>query len=280
MAVILMNFADAGYRTSQMYQVNQFRKFHPEAKVIEYNESIIDNPIPESLKGFGCQNIRQLQRGVINEKRGFGNWGWKAPIMYETIVNRAEEGDIVVYMDCGVAISERIDPLLEFAYHNTFCMFNVYNLPNIQWCKRDSFVMMECDEPEFHHHVQYNGHCQIFKVNNLSRKYIKDYLLFSLCPSLLNDEPSKLKPEYPKFIEHRHDQSIQSLLAQQAGIPIVQNPCEIGRFLQHHRKKNREAKIVWGMHPGGKFYDAEKEEGNKIYWTDEEITQIKETYAR
>ena len=213
-------------------------------------------------------------------------------------------------MDCGVAATERLDPLLKIANQYSFCMFNVYQLPNIQWCKRDAFIMMECDEPEFHWHTQYNGHCQIFKVNKRSKKYIYDYLLFSMCPSIMDDSPSKLKPEYlfktdiqeiyddkkqeefleealngskeikQVFVENRHDQTVQSLLAQQANIPMVKNPCEYGRFLVHHRKKNRGAKIVWGMHPGGNFCDAEKEEGDKIYWTDEQIKQIEDNYAR
>jgi len=68
----------------------------------------------------------------------------------------------------------------------------------------------------------------IRKTDNSSR-FVSEWLRWSEDPRLLTDVPNTQGlPDYADFIDHRHDQSIFSLLTKKHGVPAFRDPSQWG----------------------------------------------------
>ena len=75
-------------------------------------------------------------------------------------------------------------------------------------------------DDDFLNSNQVEGGCLIIKNNKDSREFIKNWLYFCIYDnhSLLNDV---IDNEYEDFIEHRHDQSLLSILSKKTDIVCI-----------------------------------------------------------
>jgi len=94
------------------------------------------------------------------------------------------------------------------------------NFINKDWTKRDVFVLMNADSPE------YWGAHQVWSVilgfSKRSKKLLEDYLFYCTTPQLLLETPNIMGYDnLPGFREHRWEQSIISILAERYGIKGV-----------------------------------------------------------
>jgi len=108
-------------------------------------------------------------------------------------------------------------------------------------------VLMNCDNDEYINGLHLNGSYLVFKNNDFARNFVSEWLDFCQNEEILTDNPNKFGDNYPGYYDHRHDQSILSLLAIKHKIkPLVDpsewgNKCGIREFPQmflHHRRKN------------------------------------------
>lgn len=152
----------------------------------------------------------------INFQRGGGYWIWKAFILKD-IFSQMSEGDVVVYLDAGCKINIEgkarfyeylkildqnkgflafhLNDCFEYMYTNciTFDFFNV---------KRESII--------YNSNMMVGG-ILMFKKNELTIRFIEEfYSLATKNPNIFTDQNS-FSLDY-RFIEHRHDQSILSIL--------------------------------------------------------------------
>ena len=182
-----------------------------------------------------------LRQGV----RGYGYWIWKPRIVLLALENLAE-GEILIYVDVGFHVRRRgrarfSSWVTELASSTEdFLVFSSiypegYPLGDgrkytprleFQWTKGDTIDKMGLRGSR--HLLSPQIGASIFLVRNSesSRKLIRDWANFmETDPSLIDDSPS-VAPDTPGFIEHRHDQSIFSLLIKVAGSAVVRSSAE------------------------------------------------------
>ena len=163
----------------------------------------------------------EQNKALLDNPKGTGWWIWKS--FYILSLLRAEtinEGDIIVYVDCGDQIVQH-EGMKEFLINRMQyldIMLTEGGEPNSIWTKRDCFSLMDCDTPEFHNAIQVEAGIIVVKKSDRAIAIIEEWLKYCLDPRIIADEESTTGPNYPDFKEHRHDQSILSILAVKHGL--------------------------------------------------------------
>lgn len=168
---------------------------------------------------------------------GFGN-----PITsYQTLLN-ADEGDIIVYADAGVAFTGDPEPLFDlcrkeggillFAGH-----YEDLSAPgpsiNRLWTKRDCFILMDADEEPYYSAQHFDASIMVFERNETSLSFVKEFLAYCRNPAIITDDPLTCgEPNLPEFIDHRHDQSVLSILATKKGLFPHRGPSQWGNHFK------------------------------------------------
>jgi hypothetical protein len=198
------------------------------------------------------QLFRQYPK-VSQYRRGVGFWFWKPFIILKTLEN-VNDGDFVFYIDSGTDIVGDITPLFDICQNNKgFLLFeNRSGNPqgqiwqNFMWTKKDTFVLMNCDTENYHYGPQIDAAFQLYQKTPETLQFVKEYFQYCTDPRIVTDEPSTLGQNFSQFVDHRHDQSVASLLAQKYNIKLYPEPSEAGdglrpsdcpyqRVFLHHR---------------------------------------------
>lgn len=193
-----------------------------------------------TAKLFGCKYIiakkqsdliksqfYKKNESILAQKRGAGFWLWKYYFIDE-LMNSINMNDIIIYSDSALIFRRSIKPLIEILKNKTNGVLLFYNdYKNKQWTKRDCFVKLDCDNEEYYNSPQIGAQFQLFQKNEFSTKFIKEVLRNSCDDNIITDSPNSLgKPNLPEYIEHRHDQSITSLMAHKYQIALYPDPSQ------------------------------------------------------
>jgi hypothetical protein len=169
-------------------------------------------------------------RRVMDQARGAGYWLWK-PYIIRHELERMHVGDYVVYSDCGRRkrfISRSMAPLLERCAENRGVLPGVYIPqfgPNRKWTKRDCFVLTDCDLERYWNHCQIQPSFSVWQKNDFSLSFLEQWLRYCTDTRILTDIPNACGlPNFPDFIDHRHDQSILTNCALRQGVPGLGDP--------------------------------------------------------
>tara|TARA_R110000822_G_scaffold1158_2_gene5187 strand:+ start:3972 stop:4727 length:756 start_codon:yes stop_codon:yes gene_type:complete len=240
---IATTFAGASYslKMSQMRlegQIKQSNHFDGIASFDENHPAII--------------NFMRTYPDVFKYRRGFGYWAWK-PFIIKTVMGAVDEGDYVLYLDAGNDIIGDPSELFNLcSQNNGFLLFeNRSGNPkgdiwlNRQWTKMDCFNLMNCNTDAFINGEQTDGAYQLYQKNSSTIEFIDEYLKLCTDVRVVSDEPNITGDNFPDFIDHRHDQSVLSLLALKYGIKRfptpadnptnAPNPYNYGQIFGHHR---------------------------------------------
>jgi hypothetical protein len=190
---------------------------------------------------------------ILDQQRGAGYWLWKPYFIYE-ILNCVKDGDIVFYVDAGNIFIDNPEQLYQhfdskgiILFDNRDGMQNGESAQNFISCKKDCFVLMNCDTDDYVYGKHLNASYQIYKKSDYSLSFIKEYLITCQNEFILTDTPNIHGDNYPGYYDHRHDQSVLSLLAIKHGIEPLPDPSEWGNQCQdrkfpqmflHHRRKD------------------------------------------
>lgn len=196
----------------------------------------------------------EKNKNILNQKRGAGYWLWK-PYFIKKVLDEILENDLVFYVDAGNIFIE--DPNFLFKnyrsdkgiilFDNRDGVSDGSGAKNYVSCKKDTFVMMGCDTEHYINGPHLNASYQIYFKNNFSLNFINEYLKFSQIEEIITDTPNKHGNNYPGYYDHRHDQSILSLLAIKNEIQALVDPSEWGnkcncrgfnQLFFHHRNRN------------------------------------------
>tara|TARA_B110000967_G_C18700956_1_gene467822 strand:- start:9 stop:734 length:726 start_codon:yes stop_codon:yes gene_type:complete len=200
------NYIDAGNRL-----ITQIQSLGLFDKTILYTENDLmqDSYFWEKHKNF-----------ILNNKRGYGYWLWKSYIIKKTL-DIMNENDILLYLDCGceVHISRRNNMCNYFEYvkedYIIGCPADVN--PERQWTKRDLFDYLNMNTNEYLNSVQQQAGALLLLKNNKVFTMVTEWYNISCNYHLIDDTPSLLE-NTDDFKEHRHDQSIYSLLLKKYNI--------------------------------------------------------------
>ncbi len=233
----LINYADVKYLSSQKLCTKSAYNNGID-KVFECNVSDLDN-------FFIHEN-----RNILSQNRGAGYWLWKPYIILKYLKN-INENDYLFYCDSGANFINNINDLINVFKNKKqeIMPFNICDQIEIKWTKKDLLKYLDLDYPEIIYKPQINAAFQLIKKTDFSIKFYEEYLEYSKNPQLITDLPSN-SDNYPEFIEHRHDQSIFSLLCKKYKFECFRDPSQwgnnyidnypnspYGQIINHHRNK-------------------------------------------
>lgn len=206
-----------------------------------------------SIDGY----FKEFNVDIFKQKRGAGYWLWK-PYLINKALHFVKDGDILIYSDAGVEFINSVHHIIEKMDEDIFFFGNNWN--HVDWCKMDVMRAINGVNSEFHYYgqqKQVQASVIFFKVNDNTRRFVKEWLLWCQMPDFIDDSPSK-QGEYVGFQEHRHDQAILTCLQIKYGFLKHWWPASYsnGAFtydkiaeysndnypiiFNHHRKRNNE----------------------------------------
>lgn len=217
MKIYLVNYATPNFYRSQKKLNRSALKFG------------VDIYVSFTHKKLKQTHFYQKNKKVLDQFRGGGYWLWKPYIILDTL-NYASDGDLVVYCDSGTEIFKPIKPLVEICTAQSGPMlFQVHEHTNKKWTKRDCFILMDADNRYYYDAKQVCGSPQIYMKNKKNIEFVRQWLAYCEDPRVLTDLPNTCGLEnLPEFKEHRHDQSVLSILSRRYNLPIYRDPSQFG----------------------------------------------------
>ena len=187
--------------------------------------------------------------------RGYGYWCWKPQVILQLLA-QVNEGDIIQYTDAGCHLNKagqaRLMDYFQFAdqaesgilafaaippeFHDPSVVLP--DLTEWRWCKADLFKYFGVsDNAEITQTPTIGAGIIFIKKNKQSQKILEQWrAVVDRDFSLIDDSPSKEKNQ-PQFVEHRHDQSIFSILCKVHGVALV-SAYEYGYPSKHSNTPN------------------------------------------
>ena len=193
------NYYEAGNRL-----INQANSVELFDKTTLYTDTYLKNDID-----FWNQHSNFIE----NNHRGYGYWVWKSYIIKKTM-EQMQDGDILLYLDCGCEIDakqkEEINKHLELVKNENIIVTHI-GYDEKGWNKMDLIKKLNMLDNKYLYGYQYQASAILFHVCDKTRNLANDWYELSCDYHNIDDTPS-ITPNVSGFIEHRHDQSIFSLL--------------------------------------------------------------------
>lgn len=186
------------------------------------NEEDLDNDFKELFKDK-----------LVKGSRGYGYWAWKPQIVLQTLKNM-EEGNLLLYMDAGCHFNKNGLERLNYYFKrvksskNGLLVFQeekdsedknleiLYGTTEKFFTKGDLFDYFKVRNDEYFYNTgQIAATAFFIKKCEESEKIIKLWLMIFENNFSLADNTESVSPNFDGFIEHRHDQSIFSILCKQ-----------------------------------------------------------------
>jgi len=222
-------FADSRMKKSLQRVEKQVRESNFFDKIFIYDENDLDPGFREYFKDK-----------LVKGSRGYGYWVWKPQIILQTL-KQMQEGDVLLYMDAGCHFNknglERMNYYFEQVINSPagILAFHVDKRPtadpNLEalydgiekfLTKGDLFDFFGVrNNTDIVDTGQIMATAIIFKKCKQSEKFVTDWLnVFRHNFNLINNSPS-ISPNFIGFIEHRHDQSVLSILCKLRNVPTI-----------------------------------------------------------
>ena len=150
--------------------------------------------------------------------RGCGFWLWKSKII-ELSILLTDPNDLVLYLDAGFEFNPygkaRLENYIALANKHDFLAFylNGNNYKIIQWTKK--FLLNSLNKNNYLNILdqpQIEAGCVFFKNNQKSIDFLNYWQEISIKNDYIYSNDVISDDEDSNFIEHRHDQSILTLL--------------------------------------------------------------------
>ena len=174
---------------------------------------------------FGFDNSifdKEFNNIIDKNARGYGFWLWK-PYIILKVLNLMDNDDILLYCDSGCKLFpeglSRLQEYFEILSSNEQATLSFQlNYIEKDWTKRDLLDLF----PEMENTKQLMATVFLVKKNDKSLFLINEWLKLGVVNNqhFINDTPSSIQ-NYPSFKDHRHDQSIFSLLRKTFGTIIL-----------------------------------------------------------
>ena len=228
--IFFLSFYDSRLYRSKNRIKDQAKQFNFYDKIIVCNEKDLDYSFKEKYK-----------EKLIVGSRGFGYWCWKPQIILQLYKN-IKYGDIIQYSDVGCHLNhhgiERLRDYINLTNnsHNGILAFRSTNpqfpliyddrklldLVEYKWTKGDLFDYFGVRNNRSITHTQSYGATNLFiKKCEKSEEFLNKWLSVINHNFCLIDNSESISPNFDGFIEHRHDQSILSILCKLNNVPYI-----------------------------------------------------------
>lgn len=233
---ILINYAHGQYVKSQKACSKSALDIGGFDKVIEYGYDDID------------ENFRKENAHILDQPRGVGYWVWKPYFILKTL-HQINNDDILMYIDSGTLFIDSFNKFIDICKNDEkgVVLFQLVGHINQTWTKRDCFHYMNCENLKSVKAFQMAGTFLLFRKNDFVINFVSEWLEYCKDERIITDKENTCgKPNFPNFRDHRHDQSILSLLQVKYDIKTFIDPSQWGeserengfkQLIDHHRKR-------------------------------------------
>ena len=233
----LINYADGAFKES--------RRRNSLSGIEAGFDAIIQYTIKDIDSLFLTKNKK-----ILTQKRGAGYWLWKPYLIFQTLKN-VKEGDVVFYADSGSEFIKPMKPIFELIKENDVVGFKLSgNHKEKQYTRKAVIERVWANSDDVADTNQ--DMASFIGVKKTSNTESKDGVIgrwLDLCqdPELIMDQP-RSSDEFEGFIDHRHDQSLWSLISKFHNVHKAPDPSQWGInsgesaekdfFINHHRDRN------------------------------------------
>jgi hypothetical protein len=161
---------------------------------------------------------------MATHPRGYGFWIWKS-ILLADMLKKIPAGDIVLYADAGCGISTTTAARENMTRWITDCLTHpthrlAFQMPHLEevWTKADVFDLLDACSDEFTKTGQCMGTIHMYQNTPENREFVRIYAEAVAADNYhyVSDATCR-RPNPACFRDHRHDQSISSLLFKKHG---------------------------------------------------------------
>jgi hypothetical protein len=202
-------------------------KYKNSLKLIQYEATSFE--LFDTIIGYTEKDLQEdtefwSQHGEFIRKnpRGYGYWIWKPYLILKTL-NQMSEGDCLIYADAGCQLNLEGKPVLEEWIENLketeqgVLLFDTSYKEGI-YTKGDIFEYFNCHE--LTDSIQRLAGIQFICCKAESIAFYKELVEHTSKYDLISDKKSSY-PNTAGFQEHRHDQSILSILSKLRNIECM-----------------------------------------------------------
>ncbi|WP_176085163.1 hypothetical protein [Martelella sp. HB161492] len=176
-------------------------------------------------------DLRRAQPEIMAQPRGAGYWLWK-PFIIADVLSKVPDQEFVLYLDSAMTFVGDPSCLTRALGSDDICLFQQYPAFSARmsmWTKRDCFVALDADTEEYWSSVQLAASFQLYRAGARAREFVSALGVACCDRRALTDESNQLgKPNLPDFVDHRHDQSVLTILAQREGVRLLPDPSQFG----------------------------------------------------
>ena len=206
------NYSDMNYRSNQ-----------EKICTLVQRDSFFDTVNPYTREWLEKELFYEQNRHILDMQRLAGYALWKPYIILD-LMSKIPNGDVVVYLDCGdLPISADINKHIK-DYMNLYDQYLITTMVHLNhtFTKKDCFILMDCDSPKYWNAVQLEDGFLAFKKTKQNEDILREWLHFCKDERIITDIPNtQLQPNSEYFIDHRHDQSVLSLLQVKYDLPVT-----------------------------------------------------------
>lgn len=178
----------------------------------------------DAVRAWGPEDLSlafvQRNYAILSAQRGGGYWLWKPFIIAETLA-AMEDGDVLMYADAGCTFLSDPTPYIELAGRYGMVAFRVPH-SQAQYTKGIVFKALGMDVGMWGSELQVIAGILVIQKRPFTTFLVSEWLRLCQDESLITDaDTSTLAPNHKSFTDHRHDQSIWSLLVHKHGAQLV-----------------------------------------------------------
>lgn len=166
---------------------------------------------PDTLDAEFCER----NAAILRHRRGGGYWLWKPYVI--TAMLAASNAEFVLYCDCGSTLQKPLEDVLDVLRMSgaAILAFDLTSNGWLEhhWTKGQVLRAMAATDPLISETGQLGATVSVWRVCDASRKLAQAWLTLLQNPEFATDIPSADGgSESADFREHRHDQSVFSIL--------------------------------------------------------------------
>lgn len=229
--IIAVNYADKSFQRAQKLNSKTAKQWGAD-KVIEYGPEDID------------KTFRSRNQEILAVPRGGGYYLWK-PYIYRKAYDVLGEGDYLIYTDSGAIYINKIQYLIDCMEQEKVPVM-IFSLEQERIekynTKRDAFVLTGCDEAQYTDTPQSIGGYFVCKKAPEVKAFLEEVLQYAQDIRIISDKPNVMGlPNYKEFIDHRHDQSVISLMSKKYGFKRFRDPSQFGQINHYELEVERRS---------------------------------------